>query len=129
MPTDKVQASLLMQRALLRDRISYETQEIFKRLLRTHLNLEQAHEYLRERFTKRLAIEGWTLEEVFELVDGQGKNALSVYDIEKLIMEYRKCGSRSLMDDVELLFQMYDKSGSNKINFFDFKDQLTPLIN
>jgi Ca2+-binding EF-hand superfamily protein len=91
--------------------------------------LEQAHEYLRERFTKRLAIEGWTLEEVFELVDGQGKNALSVYDIEKLIMEYRKCGSRSLMEDVELLFQMYDKSGSNKINFFDFKDQLTPLIN
>jgi hypothetical protein len=50
--------------------MSYETQEIFKRLLRAHLNLEQAHEYLRERFSKRLTIEGWTYEEVFELADG-----------------------------------------------------------
>jgi Ca2+-binding EF-hand superfamily protein len=54
---------------------------------------------------------------------------LSVYDVEKLIMEYKKCGSRTLMEDVELLFQMYDKSGTNRINFFDFKDQLSPLIN
>ena len=49
--------------------------------------------------------------------------------MEKLIIEHRKCGSRTLMEDVELLMQMYDKTGVNKINFFDFKDQLAPRIN
>ena len=49
--------------------MSFETIEIFKRLLRAHLNLEQAHEYIRERFSKICAVEGWKLEEIFELAD------------------------------------------------------------
>ena len=128
MPADRYQASQLLKRGP-GDRMSYSTQEIFKRLLRAHLNVEQAHEYLRERFTKKCALENWRLEELFEVADSQNTNALSVYDIEKLIIEHRKCGSKSLMDDVELLFAMYDRSGHCKINYFDFKDQLVPLIN
>ena len=109
--------------------MSYSTQEIYKRLLRAHLNVEQAHEYLRERFTKRCALEDWPLETMFEVADSSCTNSLSVYDIEKLLIEHRKCGSRSLIDDVELLLAMYDKTGHLKINYFDFKDQLVPFIN
>ena len=47
MPTDRKLANLLAGRGPVADRMSWETQEIFKRLLRAHLNLEQAHEYLR----------------------------------------------------------------------------------
>ena len=92
------------------------------------MNLEQAHEYIRERFSKILQNEGWRLEDIFELVDNQQKNTISIYDIEKLIIEHKKCGSRTLMEEVELLMQMYDRGGANRINFFDFKDQLTPRI-
>jgi Ca2+-binding EF-hand superfamily protein len=127
MPTDSKAASRLMNRISTRDHISYETQEVFKRLLRAHLNVEQAHEYLRERFTKKVAAEGWQLEDIFSAVNDA--NTLSIYDIERLIIEYKKSGSRTLIEDVELLFAMYDKSGSGRINLFDFRDQLVPLIN
>lgn len=122
MPSDRVSASLLMSRTSISERLCFETQEIFKRLLRAHLNLEQAHEYIRERFSKTLQNEGWRLEDIFELVDNQQKNTISIYDIEKLIIEHKKCGSRTLMEEVELLMQMYDRGGANRINFFDFKD-------
>lgn len=102
---------------------------MFKRLLRAHLNVEQAHEFIRERFSKKAAAEGWSMDDLFEAVDTQSKNQLSIYDVEKLIIDYKKSGSRTLIEDVELLFAMYDKRGAGRINFFDFKDQLVPLIN
>ena len=47
-PNDRVLQGLLLGRAPnVAARMSHETQEVFKRLLRAHLNLEQAHEYLR----------------------------------------------------------------------------------
>ena len=46
-PNDRVQSSMLLGRTPTSDRLSIDTQEIFKRLLRAHLNLEQAHEYIR----------------------------------------------------------------------------------
>lgn len=49
--------------------MNYETLDIFKRLLKAHLNLEQAHEYIRERFSKTCAKEGWELQEIFEMAD------------------------------------------------------------
>ena len=69
MPTDTVLANLLASRAPVADRMSWETQEIFKRLLRAHLNLEQAHEYLRQRISKIRQSEGWSLEDLFKAVD------------------------------------------------------------
>jgi len=46
-PNDKVLSSLLLGRNPISYRVSLETQDVFKRLLRAHLSLEQAHEYLR----------------------------------------------------------------------------------
>ena len=71
---------------------------------------------------KKADTEGWKIEELFESVDTHGKNQLSIYDVEKLIIDYKKSGSRTLIEDVELLFAMYDKRASGRINFFDFRD-------
>jgi Ca2+-binding EF-hand superfamily protein len=122
MPNNPSAASRLLNRITSRDFLSSETQQLFKRLLRAHLNVEQAHEYIRERFSKKADTEGWRLEEMFEAVDTQGSNRLSIYDVEKLIINYKKSGSRTLIEDVELLFAMYDKQKVGRINFFDFKD-------
>jgi Ca2+-binding EF-hand superfamily protein len=111
MPNNPSAASRLLNRITSRDF-----------LLRAHLNVEQAHEYIRERFSKKADTEGWRLEEMFEAVDTQGSNRLSIYDVEKLIINYKKSGSRTLIEDVELLFAMYDKQKVGRINFFDFKD-------
>ena len=46
-PTSPVFSRLVMGRNPVADRVSQETQDLLKRLLRAHLNLEQAHEYLR----------------------------------------------------------------------------------
>ena len=102
-PSDKVLAGLLMGRTSLDERMSFETQEIFKRLLRAHLNLEQAHEYLRQRITKVCNVEAWDLKELFDVADCQSKGSVSIYDLERLIIEHKKCGSRSLIDDIELI--------------------------
>lgn len=47
MPCDQVLSGLLLGRTPTATRLCEDTAEVFKRLLRAHLNLEQAHEYLR----------------------------------------------------------------------------------
>lgn len=128
LPVDRALAAALTKRYNSAASMSQETKDLFIRLLKAHLNTAQAQEYIRERFVKRLAIEGWRLEDLFSIADTQGNGSLRMYDVERLIMEYRKCGSVTLMEDVELLFAMYDKQGLCRINFFDFKDQLIPFI-
>ena len=51
-PNDRVLSGLLLGRTTGVERMSQETQDVFKRLLRAHLNLEQAHEYLRQRLAR-----------------------------------------------------------------------------
>jgi len=61
LPVDKSKTMMLTKRYSTATRMSLETQEIFKTLLKAHLNVEQAHEYIRERFSKKLQIEGWRI--------------------------------------------------------------------
>ena len=90
MPSDTIMANLLAGRGPVADRMTYETQDIFKRLLRAHLNLEQAHEYLRQRLHKLRKAEDWSLEELFRTIDREETGSISVYDLERLIMETKK---------------------------------------
>ena len=39
-PTDRVMSQMLLGRNPVADHISYDTQDVFKRLLRAHLNLD-----------------------------------------------------------------------------------------
>ena len=68
-PTNPVLSRLLLGRNPVADRVSSETQELLKRLLRAHLNLEQAHEYLRQRLARTRGTEEWTLRELFDAID------------------------------------------------------------
>ena len=122
MPADTVAANLLAGRGPVADRMSWETQEIFKRLLRAHLNLEQAQEYLRQRLNKIRTTECWSLEDLFKVVDRDENGSISVYDLERLIIEHKKGGSRSIVEEIELVIAMYDKTGYHKISFSDFSD-------
>jgi Ca2+-binding EF-hand superfamily protein len=130
LPVDRRQSDRLLNKLPDSDiRMSHETQDLFRALLKAHLKVAQAHEFIRERFGKKLAAENWMMEEMFEAADSQQKYALTPYDVERLIIEYRKSGSRTLTDEVEVLFAMYDREGVGRMSFYDFKEQLTPLIN
>lgn len=85
-PNDRVLSGLLLGRHPSADKTSYETQEIFKRLLLAHLNLEQAHEYLRQRLARIRGSKTWSLQEIYDALDSERKGALTVYDLEKLVI-------------------------------------------
>lgn len=127
-PTNSVLSRLLLGRNPVADRVSQETQDLFKRVLKAHLNLEQAHEYLRQRLTKVRGAEGWSLRELFDAIDQERKGTLSVYDLEKLIIQQRKGGSRNIVEETELLVALYDRSGYGKISFVDFQNELIPKL-
>ena len=84
------------------------------------MNLEQAHEYLRQRLQRTRGGHSWTLQQIFEALDHERKGSVTVYDLEKLVMNQKKGGSRSIVEDIELLVAMYDRSGYGKINYIDF---------
>lgn len=92
--------------------------------MKAHLNVEQAHEYMRARFQKTIQTEGWSLNEIFRMLDHENKSYLSVYDLEGLLMTLRK--SNQAMEDVELLMFMYDRKEDRRITYLEFIDELTP---
>lgn len=96
--------------------------------MRAHLNLEQAHEYLRQRLARTRQNHDWSLDEVFTVLDSDVKGSISIFDIEKLIIEHKKSGSRTLVDDVDLLIQMYDRTSYQRIVYVDFSSQLLPKL-
>ena len=68
-PHDKVLSNLLLGRAPHSERMSRETQDVFNRLLRAHLNLESSHEYLRSRLARSRGKNSWSLREIFDTLD------------------------------------------------------------
>ena len=42
--------------------------------------------------------------------------------MERLIIKHKKGGSRSIIEEIELVIAMYDKTGYHKITFADFSD-------
>ena len=61
-------------------------------------------------------------------MDTEKKGCVTVYDLEKLIMEQKKSGSRSLIGDIELLINLYDRTGYHKISLSDFQSELIPRL-
>lgn len=96
--------------------------------MKAHLNLEQAHEYLRQRLARARGSNAWSLLEIFEALDSDHKGSLTVYDLEKLVIQQKKGGSRSIVDEIELLIAMFDRTGYGKINFIDFQNELIPRL-
>ena len=65
---------------------------------------------------------------LFDALDITKKGSLTSYDMEKLIIEQRKSGSRTIVDEIDLLVAMYDRGCYGKINFADFEYGLTPRL-
>ena len=97
-------------------------------MLRTILTNEAAHEYLRQRLLKFRQTDETSLEDLFRTVDRDGAGSISSYDLERILIEHKKGGSRSIVEEVELLMAMYDLTGYHKITFGDFSAQLVPKI-
>ena len=108
--------------------MSQDTQEVFKRLLRAHLNLEQAHEYLRKRLARTRGAQNWSLKEIYDVLDHERTGSLTVFDLEKIVIKQRKGGARSIVEEIELLVAMFDRSHSSKISFIDFQNELIPRL-
>ena len=72
--------------------------------------------------------EKWCAEDIFKAVDTEDKGWISLYDLEKLLINHKRGGSRSLVSDIELLIAFYDKSGNKQIRLFDFKQEIQPQM-
>lgn len=59
---------------------------------------------------------------MFGTVDKDDKGSISVFDLEKLIINHRRSGSRSLISDIDLLIALFDKSGAKRIGVWDFQE-------
>ena len=53
------------------------------------------------------------------VVSGRTAHYINAFG-EKLIIEHKKSGSRTLVDDIELVITMYDMSGYGNIQYVDF---------
>jgi len=67
-----------------------------------------------------MSSEKWCAEDIFKAVDTDNKGWISVYDLEKLLINHKRCGSRSLVSEIELLIAFYDRSGTKQIRLPDF---------
>jgi len=101
-------AACLLDRSLNSDRFSHETQELFRRLLIAHCNLEKGNNKLLKSLSAKVRREGWTLRDLFELVDENHCGHLTDCALECFLIEHRRGGSRSLVTDTELLISLYE---------------------
>jgi hypothetical protein len=59
----------LLDRTPIADRLSYETHELFRRLMVAHLNLEKGNNDLKEKLHHKLVNENWCLTDLFSMLD------------------------------------------------------------
>ena len=50
------------------------------RLLKAHLDLEQSHEYLRQKMDQKMKEQTWSMADMFECSDQDGKGYISLMD-------------------------------------------------
>lgn len=62
---------------------------------------------------------GWSIDEVFHLIDREHRGWFGVYDIERLL-KTSKLGGKSLVNDVELVVSVFDRSGTRVVSLLDF---------
>ena len=94
------------------------------RLLKAYLDLEQSHEYLRQKLNAKMKQECWSFDNLFETCDIDGKGYISVLDLQ-LILSHSK-NKNFCMKELEYLLKRYDRAGNltKKINFKEFVRQM-----
>ena len=58
-PCDPAASERLLARVAPIDKLGFESLELMRRLMRAHLSLAQAQEYIKIRLNKHMIMEGW----------------------------------------------------------------------
>ena len=69
-----------------------------------HLLVQKGHRYLKLKLQKQLG--DFEIESAWYLLTENKK--MTNYDLETLLIDYRKAGSRSLVSDIDLLLYAYN---------------------
>lgn len=85
------------------------------RLLKAHLDLEQSHEYLRQKMDQKMKEQTWSMADMFECSDQDGKGYISLMDFQIILSQ--NMTKNYNMKDLEYLLRMYDSLGNRKISF------------
>ena len=106
-----------MNKAEFSSDLTQNSKDIVARLLKAYLDLEQSHEYLRQKLAHRMKQENWSMADVFEACDHDGKSYISVLDLQMILSENKN--AQFSLKDIEFLLKRYDKTGSlmKKIGF------------
>tara|TARA_B110000285_G_C14975965_1_gene538982 strand:- start:65 stop:388 length:324 start_codon:yes stop_codon:yes gene_type:complete len=97
-----------------------ETQDIFCRLLKAHLDLEQSHEYLRQNLKRKMKEQSWIMLDIFNAMDQEAKGYISILDFQTIL------GQRvNTTQDIEYLLRMYDRVGDRRITFDNFSREIS----
>jgi Ca2+-binding EF-hand superfamily protein len=123
-PCDPTSSSRLLARVAPYENLGFESIELMRRLMRAHLSLAQAQEYIKIRLNRQMNAEGWSAEDIYAAIDIEQKGWISIYDLEKLLINHKRGGSRSLVSDIELLIALYDKTQNKHIRLNDFVQEI-----
>ena len=74
--------------------------------MKAHLDLEQSHEYLRQKMDQKMKEQTWSMADMFESSDHDGKGYISLLDFQ-IILSNNKSKNYN-MKDLEYLLRMYD---------------------
>ncbi|CDW85220.1 ef hand family protein [Stylonychia lemnae] len=125
-PLDVMQSIQVTKRQDLR--LSHDGLETLRKLTKAHLNIEQSHEYLRDRVQKLLQSENTSVQKGFTELDRGSKGYLSLYDIEDLLSEYKRLRASEVVKDAEFILNLYDKKQEKRLSARAFQDELTPKV-
>ena len=93
--------------------------------MKAHLNVEQSHEYIRDRLQKVLVQENTSVINSFSELDKKGRGYLSVYDIEDLLSEYKRLRASEVVKDAEIIINLYDKKQEKRITGLQLQEGLS----
>lgn len=91
------QTKLLDRSSPVADRLSYETHDLIRRVFLAHLRLESVTDILREKLAEKLKRECMSLQDLFSVCDDNNIGVLTDCNIECMLIDYRKSGSRTLI--------------------------------
>jgi len=75
-------------------RLSPDSLEIIKRLIKTMIKVNGSHEFLRTRLRSNLEKQYLTLNDAFRSMDPLDKGLLNAYDMQDLLIDFRRNCSR-----------------------------------
>jgi Ca2+-binding EF-hand superfamily protein len=113
-------------------KLSPDSLELIKRLIKTMIKVNGSHEYLKARLRINLEKQYLTLSDAFKSLDQTEKGYLSTYDIQDLLLDFRRnCPREDFIQEVELLLDLFDRKNApgsqyRGISQWSFIEGLTP---